>query len=164
MEIVQGLFATTETKKPLYSLPAEKALIMPYPWISVYSRRWFPARIRAAVSVTDRPLQVGRCHRLLWSWWRGNKLCICYTLIIPLVPPNLLGFKRASKKTSQDCLLYSKMGGGGGVHRPCPCMSDVRLCEDKRLTEPSRFNIASFFYLSTETFPPDICVGFPSRW
>lgn len=39
MEIVQGLFGSPEMKKPRYLFPAEQALIMQYPRISVKSRR-----------------------------------------------------------------------------------------------------------------------------
>lgn len=91
---------------------------------------------------------------LLWSWWLGNKLCTCYTSIIPLVPPTCwaVGFSSTDTHT-QKKKPHSKQSWDAGFQQRetlrVSCNTVART--ETHLPEPSQPNTANFFHLSIET-------------
>lgn len=117
-------------KNPLYSYPAEQAVIMQQPWISATSRRriWrdFVSHWICTYRWNIRHLPVQEktaWHWLLWSQWQGNELCTCDTSIIPLVSPTCcaVGFPSNHPPTPQEKTrgkTLSKQCWDAGLHQP----------------------------------------------
>lgn len=160
-------------KKPHYSFPAEQALIMQYPWISVNSRQWLETWITATVSVTESAI-TGRTYISLkrsgkqrgidcfdHDGWEINYAHATHQLFLLSLQPVVLKVFQAPKKNN---LTVNNLEMPDFTSRG-PCMSAVTQWQGQKpicQNHQSPTLQTSFTCQLKLFFTSDICVGFPS--